>query len=356
MSRLDRVVDFPSRDMTVTVETGIRIDRLAEVLKAEGQRLPIDVAQSSRATLGGAVATNARGPRRFGYGTFRDYVIGLTAMTAEGRVFHSGGRVVKNVAGYDLCKLLVGSMGTLAVVTQLTLKLKPLPESSVLIGTSFETLADRDAAVGDLLTSQTRPVAIETLNPRAADLIEIQAQAGLPAGASLLIVGFEGPARETDWQTETLRHELGTRHPNEFSVVRGAEAGRLWTALTEFPVCTEEPLAFQANLLPSKVAQFEQQASRLGIATLSHAGDGTVIGKVVEAVGKSPRIADLLAPLAAVANQSGGSLVWLHGDPRWQGTSLVRGGSPGAWSLMRKLKQAFDAADLLNPGRVFSEG
>src|ERR1700722_17745144 len=125
LTHLDRVVDFPARDMTVTVEAGIRIDRLAQVLKSEGQRLPIDVAQPDRATLGGAIATNANGPRRFGFGTFRDYVIGLTAMTADGRVFHSGGRVVKNVAGYDLCKLLVGSLGTLAVITQVTLKLKP---------------------------------------------------------------------------------------------------------------------------------------------------------------------------------------------------------------------------------------
>ena len=353
MTCLNRIVDFPARDMTVTVEAGIPIDRLAEVLKAEGQRLPIDVAQSSRATLGGAVATNTSGPRRFGCGTFRDYVIGLTAMTAEGRVFHSGGRVVKNVAGYDLCKLLVGSLGTLAVVTQLTLKLKPLPESSVLIWTSFEKLADRDAAVGDLLTSQTRPVAIETLNPSAAALIEDQARAGLRTDASLLLIGFEGSARETNWQTETLRHELEVHHAGEFSVVRGENAGRLWTALTEFAVCSEELLPFQANLLPSKVATFEERASRLGIATLSHAGDGTVVGKRAEAEREQPEAAELRAPLEVAASQCGGSFVPFHGDPRWQGTSPAHGGALGAWSLMQKLKQAFDPADLLNPGRMF---
>ena len=126
MDRLDRVVDYPARDMTITVEAGIRIERLAEVL--EGRRTA--VADRHRSVRAGharrRMATNTSGPRRFGYGTFRDYVIGLTAMTAEGRVFHSGGRVVKNVAGYDLCKLLIGSLGTLAVVTQVTLKLKPL--------------------------------------------------------------------------------------------------------------------------------------------------------------------------------------------------------------------------------------
>ena len=196
--------------MTITVEAGVRIDRLAELLRTEGQRLPIDIAQCGQATLGGAMATDTSGPRRYGYGTFRDYVIGLTAMTAEGRVFHSGGRVVKNVAGYDLCKLLIGSLGTLAVVTQVTLKLKPRCESSILVHATFNSLADREAAVAELLTSATRPIAIETLNQPAAALIENEAQSGLPPSDTQLIVGFEGSSRETDWQAETLEHELAT--------------------------------------------------------------------------------------------------------------------------------------------------
>jgi glycolate oxidase FAD binding subunit len=353
MSRLERVVDFPARDMTITVEAGIRIDRLAEVLKAEGQRLPIDIAQPSRATLGGAMAANTSGPRRFGCGTFRDYVIGLTAVTADGRVFHSGGRVVKNVAGYDLCKLLVGSLGTLAVVTQLTLKLKPLPESSVLVWTSFNNLADLDAAVAGLMTSQTRPVSIETLNSRAAALIENQARVGLPTGVFILIVGYEGSARETDWQAETLRRELGARGSKEVSVARDANADRLWTALTEFPVCMDESLAFQASLLPSMVAQFAEQASRFGISLLSHAGNGTVIGKLAEDARDASRAAEILSLLSELASRCGGYLMLLRGDPRWK-AALPVGGSPAdSHALMRKLKQAFDPEDLLNPGRMF---
>lgn len=105
---LSKVIDYPARDMTVTVEAGIRIAALQQLLATERQQLPIDIAQAERATLGGALATNTNGPRRFGAGTFRDYVIGITALTGEGTLFHGGGRVVKNVAGYDVCKLLVG--------------------------------------------------------------------------------------------------------------------------------------------------------------------------------------------------------------------------------------------------------
>src|SRR5579862_7303632 len=171
LTSLKSVVDFPARDMTITVEAGITIDQLATVLASEKQRLPIDVSQSSRATLGGAIATNTSGSRRFGHGTFRDYVIGITAVTAQGQEFHSGGRVVKNVAGYDLCKLLVGSLGTLAVITQVTLKLKPIVESSVLVWATFDGPGNVDAAVADLLNSQTRPVAVDTLNPAAAAMV-----------------------------------------------------------------------------------------------------------------------------------------------------------------------------------------
>ena len=146
--------------------------------------LPIDIAQRDRATLGGAVAADVSGPRRFGLGTFRDYVIGLAAMKADGQVFHSGGRVVKNVAGYDLCKLMVGSRGTLAILTQITLKLKPIPEASALVCAAFGTVIDREAAVAGLLQSKTRPVALDSLNRTAVEGLESRLQLGMPAGGA----------------------------------------------------------------------------------------------------------------------------------------------------------------------------
>src|SRR5262249_54605846 len=158
----------PARDMTVTVEAGIRVDELARTLAAENLRLPIDVAQAHRATLGGVAATNASGPRRFGLGAVRDYVIGVAAAGAAGLMFKAGGRVVKNVAGYDLNKMLIGSLGTLAVITQLTLKLRPLPETTILLWTTFDGLGKIDEALARLGTSAARPIALDVLDPRAA--------------------------------------------------------------------------------------------------------------------------------------------------------------------------------------------
>ena len=130
LTGLSKIVDYTPRDMTILVEAGVRMADLAATLAAEGQQLPIDVPRAAEATIGGVVATNWNGPRRYGHGTIRDYVIGIHAVDGRGVPFKGGGRVVKNVAGYDFCKLLTGSLGTLGVITQLALKVKPLPEQS----------------------------------------------------------------------------------------------------------------------------------------------------------------------------------------------------------------------------------
>ena len=122
LSALDQVVDYPARDMTITVQAGIPLAFLHRLLASERQRLPVDVPFPERATLGGALAVNASGPRRFGFGTFRDYVLGLSAVNDLGEETRSGGRVVKNVAGYDVHKLHLGALGTLGIISQVTVR------------------------------------------------------------------------------------------------------------------------------------------------------------------------------------------------------------------------------------------
>ena len=355
MTTLSRTVDYPARDMTVTVEAGIRMDELKALLKAEGQQLPIDVAQSQRATLGGAVATNTGGPRRFGYGTFRDYVIGLTAVAADGRLFHSGGRVVKNVAGYDMCKLLVGSLGTLAVITQLTLKLRPLPESSVHIWATFATLAEIEAALERLLVSETRPVALDVLNSEAAEQIGKEARCALPVKQPVLIVGFEGARRETEWQLNVLRRELAPHKPKQLLVLDAEDAERLWTALTEYQCSAEEPLTFQAHLLPSRTIEFCEQATRLGVAIQAHAGNGIVTGHLPDEATTVERAEAIISPLRRFARACSGNMVLLNCDRKWKSQLPVFGDPEPSRPLMRRIKSTLDPHDLLNPGRFLGE-
>lgn len=361
-THLKEVVDYPARDMTVTVEAGTRMDELAALLKEEGQQLPVDVPQSHRATLGGVIATNPSGPRRLGYGTLRDYVIGISAVDAQGRLFKAGGRVVKNVAGYDLCKLLIGSLGTLGIVTQVTLKLRPLPESAVMVWATFPGTGEIDAALERLVTSQTRPVVLEVLNPEAARQIANDSRQDLPADQPVLIVGFDGSSRETRWQTETLKAELNEHGPQRFEVVEGESERELRTALTEFPTVSDASLTFQANGLPSKALDFVDRATRMGIAVQSHAGNGIVVGHLPDEAATVEQVAEVITPLRNLARQNRGNLIILNYDAgRVLGQSLrtrslpIFGDPEASWSLMKHLKDTLDPYHLLNPGRLFGE-
>jgi glycolate oxidase FAD binding subunit len=348
---LRRVVDYPARDMTVTVEAGIRSEDLQKLLAAERQRLPIDVAQAHRATLGGAIATNTSGPGRFGHGTFRDYVIGISAVDGQGRLFSAGGRVVKNVAGYDICKLLVGSLGTLAIITQVTLKLRPQPQTRRLLWMTFDALRNLDDALSRLLTSQTRPVAIEALNNKAGRQIRTEAKLALPAERPVLCLAFEGAERETAWQVETVEAELRSLQPREVARVGGDDVETLWSALTEYQAASDDPLTFQATLPPSKTVEFIDAATHAGVAVQAHAGNGIVIGHLPDRCASAEAALELLRPLRAGAERAGGALVVLNCDSDWKPHIPAFGRGDLPWPLMRRAKAALDPHGVLSPGR-----
>ncbi len=350
-SELTKTIDYPARDMTITVQAGIRIDNLARMLKSENQQLPVDVAQSHRATLGGVVATNTSGPRRFAHGTMRDYVIGMSAVDAQGRLFSAGGRVVKNVAGYDLCKLMVGSMGTLAILTQLTLKLRPLAETSALLWTTYKSFTQIDVTLERLLTSAARPVAIEVLDPKAAQQIQSEARYDLPTNGPVLCLGIEGTEREIDWQVECLQRECADAQSVQSTVVKSDIAEPLWKALTEFQVNVDEPLTFQANLLPSRTMEFVECTTRLGVAVQAHAGNGIVIGHLSDDIATINKATEIVTSLRQLARQNHGNLVIFHCNAAWKNQLPVFGYPEPSWPLMRKLKRELDPDNILNPTR-----
>lgn len=352
-TNLTKVIDYPARDMTITVEAGIRVDELAKTLAGERQRLPIDVPQAHRATLGGVAATNASGARRFGLGTMRDYVIGVSAVDASGRMFKAGGRVVKNVAGYDLCKMLVGSQGTLAVITQLTLKLRPLPESSVILWTTFDRLGTIDEVLDRLTKSAARPVALELLDPRAATSVAAEAVLDLPCHRPVLCIGIEGTAHETAWQTETLRNEIASSGPHEVLAFADTDATKLWFALAEFQVPSDDPLTFQANLLPSRTVEFVQAAEQIGCAVLTHAGNGIVVGHLPDSVTTASAAQSALAGLRSLARKTRGNLIVIECDNTWKNDLSLMGEPEPSWPLMRRLKRELDPQNLLNPHRAW---
>ncbi len=358
---LTRIVDYPARDMTVTVEAGVTMKTLSELLAAEGQRLPLGVPLADKATVGGVVATNWNGPRRYGCGTVRDYVIGISAVDGRGMSFKGGGRVVKNVAGYDFCKLLTGSLGTLGVITQVTFKVRPLTEQFTLMACAVQTTRQAEKLLAALVTSATTPVAIELLCGATWDSEPaLKTLAGASGPEKLyLVVGFEGSAVEVEWMTGRLHDEwcaLGIEAP-----ITIGDAADFWKKLVDFPAVGNAqpadkdtaPLVLKASLVPSGVTPFIDALRTLDppASIQCHAGNGIVIARLsaFPKEGLSRALVGNLQPAAAAHH---GSLLVLSNPSGSEMThQSVWGGLDVPFALMSAVKQKFDPKNILNPGR-----
>ena len=332
MTGLDQVIDYPARDMTITVRAGITMGKLQALLAAEKQRLPIDAPND--ATLGGIIATNASGPRRYAYGTLRDYVIGISFMTDEGQEVKAGGRVVKNVAGYDMCKLHIGALGTLGIVTQVTLKVLPTPEDRA---QGVFLLGDDEIPrfLQRVHDSKTRPVCVELLSGERGGNVDT---------AHMLVVGFEGNREAVAWQTETIQAELAQ---SSVEINRGDRT--VWDSSTVTNQLIK--LSFKANLLSSALPEFLSHLLKFPeLSWQVHAGNGIV--KVDSTADWSlARAAGMLSKLREAAVIAQGNLIITRCPPAWKRELPVWGEPRGDLPLMRKVKQALDPRDLFNPGR-----
>jgi glycolate oxidase FAD binding subunit len=351
LTRLTQVIDYPARDMTITVQAGITISRLQQLLRGENQRLPVDVARPEQATLGGTLAVNASGPRRYGFGTLRDYVIGLSAVNDEGHEIKGGGRVVKNVAGYDLPKLFIGSLGTLGIITQVTLKLRPLAEERavVLLGC---TSAGAATILDELHRSRTRPVCIDVLNDAAVRALNQQTPGLLPEAPRLVVVGFEEKSATVVWQLEQVEREVSAAALLSRQTRVGAASDALWNRLTDLPLWAEAGLSFKASLLPSATTDFIEQAASLpdGLVLQAHAGSGIVVGHAPRSLTRE-RAAAMLTLLQGTAVAAHGNLVILRCPPEWKATLPVWGTPRDDGWLMRTVKEKLDPRNVFNPGR-----
>lgn len=353
---LNKVVDYPARDLTITVEAGITIAELQKVLAAEGQHLPVDVAQPDDATLGGAIAVNMSGPRRYGHGTLRDYVIGITAVDGRGQEFHAGGRVVKNVAGYDFCKLLVGSLGTLAVVTQVTLKVKPVPTSAAWLAVDTTTFEQAEITLAAVAASRTTPTAVEFLagsgwNGEADDI-----GGELSESAGRVLIGFEGTAAETGWITSKLQEELsGPQRMRVFA--EGAASAALLARLTSFGCeasSAASPLVLKCNVRPSRLMELVAEVRKLfpSAGLLAHAANGILLIRFDNATTIHDIAKPLLGSLQPLAAKCGGQcIVWNSPAPEDLTRAVCWGPARESDVALRRLKQTFDPHGILNPGR-----
>ena len=279
----DKVIDYPARDMTITVGAALMIGQLRDVLTQENQQLPIDSADDTM-TVGDLVAFDVSGPRQYGYGTLRDYLIGIEASDGNGRVFHAGGRVVKNVAGYDLCRMLIGAQGRLGTLRQLTFKLKPRPVEQHLSVAAFRSPKDLDSALERLNLSSTTPQILDVLNRPAAEkllpAVDATFTSGMPSAFdAFLVLGFDGSRKACDWQTKTLAEELHGTAASVTSVARPEATTLYCRAAMQFSAGrTAKHAGWSAKVvtLPSRIVAVLQIAKDFGLPACGRAGNGIV--------------------------------------------------------------------------------
>lgn len=354
LRQLNKVVDYPARDMTITVEAGMTIGELRRVLVTEQQQLPIDV-HSDVVTVGAMVAADMSGPRRNGYGTVRDYLIGMEAVDGTGRVYHAGGRVVKNVAGYDFCRLVTGARGRTGVLTRVTFKLKPIPASAVMCVVACPALDVLDRLLNRLNLSVTRPVVMDVLNPAAWRMLEqrgaipaTESNSAIDHVAAFLLVGFDGAEGVCRWQTEALQDEVQSEGCRMMELT-----GRGFETLVERSqkfAAAQRPDSETAVLCrlitrPSSVVAALNAGTAIGAEVFGRAGQGVLYFRLsADSRLKSGKgQGELRSQLSQfVSDGIGGLSVYESG----QG-NVSLGGSANV-SLVQKLLLAFD------PGQKFA--
>jgi glycolate oxidase FAD binding subunit len=326
-----RVVEYSPEDMTITVEAGIGMAAVGELLARNGQRITLDPPHMDRATVGGVLAANDSGPIRLGYGTARDIVIGMSMIQPDGQIIKSGGKVVKNVAGYDLHKLCIGSFGTMGPFVTVSFKLRPVPESRGLVVLTPGDADEAERMIAEALAGETRPTMIELLNARMAASLEL-------TGKLTLIIGFEENADAVAWQCAAIVKTLG-------GVPLGTtDAQRVYESLREAAGAAAQA-SFKATMLSSAVAGFAHRADSLPVRMIGRAGSGVVYGLLDEPVGEATWL-----DLAAAAEEAEGSL-------------QIRGRLPGDFVnrfgrrrtdafLSEAIQKAFDPRAMFAPERL----
>jgi glycolate oxidase FAD binding subunit len=329
--RLDRVVEHAWGDMTATVEAGCTLARFEQELAEHGQRLALDPLWPERATIGGIASTNDSGPLRIRFGAQRDLIIGITVALPDGTLAKSGGKVVKNVAGYDLAKLLTGGFGTLGVITDVVFRLHPLPTAVRNVSFSLPTIAALNAFVLQILDSTLAPTGVQVRAGAVSPTVDVRLE-GIPAAI--------------DAQLQQLVQFAGNQ-PVEAPAEVWSTRESLWDG-------AEPAVVGKVSVLPTQIEQFCTSLQR--VATPLR----LTWQLMMQAVGvglfrlDGPNEQALLAALGILRPEveaQGGSLVILR-CPLEVKARLDVWGSPGdALPLMRRVKEHFDPGDILNAGR-----
>lgn len=362
--RMNRIVKIDADNRLAVVEPGVLNGDLQTALAAQGFFWPPDPTSSPYCTIGGNLACNAAGPRAVKYGSCRENTLGLRAVVGTGDDLRCGVNTTKGAVGYDLTRLLIGAEGTLAVITQATLKLTPKPAAKATLRASYADVAAATAAVARIMAQPVVPCALEFIDDAALRLARAHAADAIPSAGALLIVEADGDAEDLPRAIAALSVAASGAGLIELRSASDAhEAETLWAARralspalrTISPDKINEDVVVPVSRLPELIARLREIAARhsIPIVNFGHAGNGNIhVNLLPRDAAEHTRAQTALPEVFAAVLALGGTLSGEHGIGLAKRDFLVDALDPAALKLMRAIKAQFDPDGILNPGKL----
>lgn len=368
LERLNKILEVDADNRMIKVEAGVLNQAIQDAVSPHGFFWPPDPTSAAFCTVGGNVAVNAAGPRALKYGTTRDNVLGLRAVTGTGEVIQTGVNTTKGVVGYDLTRLIIGSEGTLAVVTEVTLKLQPEPETIRLLQIVYRDIESATQAITAIMKQPNTPRSLEFIDHSAIEMVRNYSDTNLPTGAgALLLIEADGPEAGIEATIASISQAARNDGLVTLSEAKSdAEKQQLWATRKALspalrnvaPNKLNEDVVVPVSRIPELISGLEQLANQYGIPIVNfgHAGNGNIHVNLLydsQDAEQDKQARPCLEAVFALVLKLDGTISGEHGIGREKREYVGLEIDPVTLDLMRRIKLQFDPNNILNPGKIF---
>jgi len=371
MSKWNQLLDIHPEDMIAVVSPDVLTSDINDAAMKEGLIYPPDPSSSNVSTIGGNLAENSGGPRGLKYGVTKDYCIGLEVVTPEGEIIRTGGKTVKNVTGYDLTKLIVGSEGTLGVITEATLRLFPKPQASRTLMAVFDDIVYSGQAITRILSGGILPSKLEIMDNASILAVEAYEPLGLPTEAdALLLIELDGHPAAIEDELNNVQKICKDTSATEVRIAHTSEeAAELWRTrklvspaiVRVKPTKISEDATVPRSQIPHMFERLKEikEKYHVDLVIFGHAGDGNLHPNIIaderdaEEMG---RVEKAVEEIFKAAIDLGGTLSGEHGIGTLKAPFMEMELGEAGLDMMKRIKESWDPKNILNPGKIFPEG
>lgn len=367
---MNQILELDEENLTVTVQPGVITQQLIEFVERKGLFYPPDPSSMKISTIGGNISENSGGLRGLKYGVTKDYVLGLEVVLANGGIIRTGGKLAKDVAGYDLTKLIVGSEGTLGIVTEATLKLLPKPKTKKTLLALYDDIDRAAETVSKIIASRIIPATLEFLDQPTLKAVEDFAKIGLPTDAkAVLLIEQDGDAETVQKDMEKIENICYEQHAISVQTAKSEQEAHALSAarrsaLSALARLKPTTILEDATVPRSQVAAMVKAINEIAkkydvtIATFGHAGDGNLHPTCTTDIRdkeEMERVEKAFAEIFEKAIELGGTITGEHGVGQMKAPYLEWQLGEEGIRVMKQIKQALDPNNILNPGKIFAK-